>query len=323
MPEDEVRFMGLSDQNETGGGETDNMAQSVAEILKRILPANNQANREGVVKTAGVFLGDGLTPVPVKLSAKILKGEFVEMVELLLELSIARQGGEEVAKQAKAKKRGEDINVWLQCFAAMVSVVSIKNPEQVPELMAYMTNIIRASQEFEGPAWVAYDSAYRRQAAATGHTKWSKINASLYSLCFTGKAKRGGRCDHCLSAAHKSEDCSMWGEEDPDSKKRMKAMESAVISLSTGPARQGGQPGGRNLPIGQKPHQQSQICRLFNAGRCTFRFCRYRHVCQVCEGGHPSRDCQMKVRRDEQQLTATGGPMRRPQQNNQAANGPY
>ena len=47
----------------------------------------------------------------MKLSAKILKGEFVEMVELLPELSIARQRGEEVAKQAKAKKRVEDINL--------------------------------------------------------------------------------------------------------------------------------------------------------------------------------------------------------------------
>lgn len=34
--------------------------------------------------------------------------------------------------------------------------------------MAYMVNIIRASQEFEGATWAAYDAAFRRQAAATG-----------------------------------------------------------------------------------------------------------------------------------------------------------
>lgn len=64
------------------------------------------------------------------------------MVELLPELSTARHGGEDLAKKAKAKKRIEDINVWLQCFTAMMSVVSMKNPKQVPELMAYMTNIM-------------------------------------------------------------------------------------------------------------------------------------------------------------------------------------
>lgn len=72
-----------------------------------------------------------------------------------------------------------------------------------------------------------------QHTVATGHTKWSKINASPYSLCFTGKAKRGGRCDHCLSAAHKSEDCSIGGDEDPDIKKQIKAIESVVISQSS------------------------------------------------------------------------------------------
>lgn len=32
-----------------------------------------------------------------------------------------------------------------------------------------MVSIIRASQEYEGSAWAAYDTVFRRQAAATGH----------------------------------------------------------------------------------------------------------------------------------------------------------
>ena len=81
-------------------------------------------------------------------------------------------GGEEAPqKKQKARKRAEYLNVWLQGFAVLVSVVVPKNPECVPELMAYMINIIQASQEFEGSAWVTYDWAFRRQAAATGHRK--------------------------------------------------------------------------------------------------------------------------------------------------------
>ena len=56
-----------------------------------------------------------------------------------------------------------------------------KYPEWVPESMAYMIHIIKASQEYEGLAWFMYDKAHRRQAA-TGFTEWSKINPSIFSV---------------------------------------------------------------------------------------------------------------------------------------------
>ena len=67
----------------------------------------------------------------------------------------------------------------------------MKCPNRVPEMMAYMIQIIRASQEYEGLAWFAYDEAYRRQAAITQHYEWSRINPSIFSVCFTGRARRG------------------------------------------------------------------------------------------------------------------------------------
>ena len=67
---------------------------------------------------------------------------------------------------------------------------------------------------------MAYDAAFRRQAAATGQRDWSKINTSLYTICFTGKARRSQRCDICLSAAHMTAECYALGEEDPDASVR-------------------------------------------------------------------------------------------------------
>ena len=32
----------------------------------------------------------------------------------------------------------------------------------------------------------------------------------------------------------------------------------------------------------------SEICRMFNTGRCGFRPCRYRHCCNICGGPHPA-----------------------------------
>ena len=102
----------------------------------------------------------------------------------------------------------------------------------VPELMAYMISILRASQEYEGLAWATYDAAYHRQAAATGHKQWSKVNPSLYTVCFTGKARKATRCNLCLSAAYKTPECSLAMDEDPDVGQRLKAVKSAVIAFS-------------------------------------------------------------------------------------------
>ena len=67
----------------------------------------------------------------------------------------------------------------------------------VPELMAYQAMIVKCSRDFEGLAWAQYDRAYRRQAAQTKDLRWSRLNPTLFSLCFTGKARRNIACAHC------------------------------------------------------------------------------------------------------------------------------
>ncbi len=189
----------------------------------------------------------------------------------------------------------QDVDVWLQCFAVFVSVVSKDFPEAVPELMAYMGSIIRASQEYEGAAWAAYDAAFRRQAAAAGQREWSKVNASLCSICFTGKACRSLRCDLCMSASHRTAECYCM-DEDPDMARRVKAVESALVVFSTNP--QGSGRAGR----------PNDICRLYNGKGCYFRNCKFRHACRWCEGNHPGGDCRAPARRD---IT---GPIRNPRE---------
>ena len=215
------------------------------------------------------------------------------MQELLPEL-LANQKGEECSdkhtRQAKGRKRVQDIEVWLQCYAVFVSVVARDSPETVPELMAYMVNIIRASQEYEGSAWSAYDAAFRRQAATTGHREWSKINTSLYTICFTGKARRSQRCEGCLSASHKTAECYVT-DEDPDMARRVRAVESAVVAFSS-------------TPQSSTSRARSQdICRLFNDRKCQFRNCKYRHACKWCDGGHAGVDCRSAAK-----LEQGGGP---------------
>lgn len=243
-------------------------------------------------KGSGVFVGEGLPPVPARLVERIRQWEYVEMCELLPEL-LADQKGEGAGRKlsrVRGRKQVQEITAWLQCFAVLVGVVAKYEPEVVPDLMAYMINIVRASQEYEGAAWVAYDAAYRRQAAATGMKRWGGVNSSLYTICFTGKARKSARCDLCLSAAHKSSDCYML-EDEGDMSGRVKAVESAVLAIAGGgPSRAG---------------VRSDWCRLFNERRCMYKNCKYRHVCKWCGGTHAGLDCQSVARRD-----APPGPIR-------------
>ena len=136
--------------------------------------------------------------------------------------------------RAGGSKRVQDIGAWLQCFAVFVGVVEKSSPEAVPRLMAYMISIISASQEHKGAAWAAYDMAFRRQAAATGQRDWAKINSSLYTICFTGKARWSQRCNNCLSAAHTTAECYALGEE-PDMAGTVRAVELALLAISANP----------------------------------------------------------------------------------------
>ena len=72
---------------------------------------------------------------------------------------------------------------------------------------AYQRTILCAHCDFEGTAWVTYDTCYRRQAAAKKSLDWSQVDFNLYNQTFAGRAKVKSRCKYCLSEYHRAEDC--------------------------------------------------------------------------------------------------------------------
>ena len=123
-----------------------------------------------------------------------------------------------------------DIFTWLQCYGAYVSTRATAAPELIPELMAYMATIVWVSQDFEGLAWVRYDVAFRRQAALTGNTRWSTINPTLYTMCFSGRAAAQKRCELCFATSHSDKECAQRSDPDPEMKDRLKTLESALLA---------------------------------------------------------------------------------------------
>jgi len=112
------------------------------------------------------------------------------------------------------------------------------------------------------------DLAFRRQAALSKDLNWSRINPTLYSLCFAGKAKKSAICIHCLSNNHNS-------DQRPEIQNMWPSQCSLFLPAYTGPFP------GPAVPVTPAVEK----CRLFNAkgeSRCRYKRCRYLHARARC-----------------------------------------
>ena len=131
------------------------------------------------------ILSEGLPPVPYKLASKILRGEYIDMAELLRDNLEAQRRAASTAvvtshPAATPKNRREvpDILSWVQCFGVYMAVVTSTFPERTKELLAYQTLIVREARRCGGRGWLAYDAHFRQQVMKN-KADWSKLNQSL------------------------------------------------------------------------------------------------------------------------------------------------
>ena len=214
----------------------------------------------------------GFSAVPVKLVRKIWALDYIDMWELLPETWHLDTTSISCCHDRRPR-RGlvTDISLWIDCFATLAAVPSVRYPDKAPQFMAYMRTIVRASRNFEGPAWATYDMAFRRQAANRQSLDWGITDPVLYNEAFTGRAKAIPRCRYCLSDSHASHDCSYA----PDDTKQHRPFPQNRTSTT---------------PV-------AQICRLFNrpgGSQCRYKYCRYAHLCARCSRPHPAADCDRR-----------------------------
>ena len=74
-----------------------------------------------------------------------------------------------------------DLATWLQCFGLFTAAVARSKPERVPNLMAYMTIIARASQKYRWPGCVIYDQNFRLKVAGNAAQSWARVDPSIYA----------------------------------------------------------------------------------------------------------------------------------------------
>ena len=212
-----------------------------------------------------------------KTAEKILRGQFVDMVELLPDAWRWEDTASQLPAHRPRRPPVTEITVWVECFSLMAGVITSRYPEKAHHMFRYLRTIVRASRNFEGTAWVSYDAAFRRQAAVHGSFDWGVIDTTLYNEAFTGRARIRSRCPHCLADTHNARSCPLAPEEwQPQRQKPDTPTHTGGISL----------------------------CGLFNSTKgnsCHYTECRYAHICSNCRrGSHPASQCPQTRRRQQQ-----------------------
>ena len=260
--------------------------------------SSSATSGQSVMLPGGMYLGDGVMPLPQRLVKKILELQFIEMFELQPEAWLMESLEEDcTAKCCSASTRRRrapvtNIFTWLHCYSALVGALSTRFPQKVPEFMAYQSTIVRSYREFDGDGWYQYDRVFRRQVAITKDLHWSRVNTSLYSLCFAGKVRRATVCRHCWSASHTSGEC-------PEaSLQPLQQLQSALLQLQ--PPMQHLQPSTQHRQATSNTSSGSgDLCRLFNSkegNKCHYKRCKFAHR---CNGAHPRSACDQPGGRTE------------------------
>ena len=118
--------------------------------------------------------------------------------------------------------------------------------------------------QFPRPAWLNYDMAFRKDAAAYFLTDWSQMNLNLYNF-------------------HTRASSTITGQSAP-----------CPTLLPHTPASSNIKPKRSFDPI--------QYWRSWNDGACHWCLgqCRYRHVCKRCDGEHPLTNCPFRAYKGSQ-----------------------
>ena len=274
-------------------GRSESASVNPADVADPGPPVVKRPAKQKDVPLQPFIVGEGLPAVPAKLVAKIQRGEYVDMAELLkdnIEAERRRtpQEGLQGGQISRSNRREvPDLLSWLQCFGTYACVFCEAFPEKRKELWAYQTFLIRESRRCDGEGWRDYDSMFRQQVASAADLEWARVNNSLFAVTFLAQSSgRGKACKWCQETDHKSDGCALAPErpirgEPPMGDKKVT-------------------PGdGRSWRL-----KAERICYSWNEGRCAYHpYCRFRHVCANtgCQGDHRAVDCcrQTRIRQGE------------------------
>ena len=129
------------------------------------------------------IVGPGHAPNPSQLVSKIIGYQFVELADLLSPNLRAVEQEPQTFLDGKlmvsSSKRGQ---VEIKDFTIFQMVLCAAHPHRWPDLLKYKLLIIQTARHFSGSASLEYDQAFRKDAAASGVSDWSRMNLGRYNF---------------------------------------------------------------------------------------------------------------------------------------------
>ena len=108
---------------------------------------NSMHNQDPVSKHkdhtgSSTFTGPGLPPIPARLVEKVQSGQFVELAELLPDHIGSLSGNPALDNESKTRSKQSKHQVstileWVQCFSLYWTVIALKDPARLPDLLGY------------------------------------------------------------------------------------------------------------------------------------------------------------------------------------------
>ena len=240
-----------------------------------------------------------MEPLPEKLIEKILSWQYFDLADLLpdqlqatpslaspeTQVMLVSQGSWET--QRRRKRQIKDISSWIHVYSIYMLVIASRQPQLLPELVAYQLFIVQHAHKFKYPSWLYYDTAFRKWAAINKYTTWSQMNTHLYSRAFTGQGIGLAWCPIChVEGGNHTFDCPSPMAPPPP------IYPSPTFSTPT----QYLAPSAPRPPPAKK--QKVEHCILFNKhnGACPYgNRCSYPHKCATCGTlGHPTTQCHLR-----------------------------
>ena len=134
--------------------------------LPGVLPAecgSRSWTNKRVEETSPFILGEALPVVPQKLVRKIVRGDFVDMADLLRDnIELERHKGAGAGESSQGHRREvPDILSLFQCFSLYAAVLVAHFPEKSKDLLAYQALMISEHRRCGGRGWILYDFAFR------------------------------------------------------------------------------------------------------------------------------------------------------------------
>ena len=234
-----------------------------------------------------------LPSVPTKLAQRILRGEYINLDDLLPE-TLSKQPREPVQWQATdgqapltislpdttTRRKVVDMSSWVQAYTVYAATALRWAPERGAELLGYQALISQAFQNFTNSAVLSYDRELRALVSQNADRRFDIVDTTLWAVKFTGQARPS--CPRC-TIQHSRNHCFQSGRRD----------HAGAISSNSGNS------GHVQPQRSTAEREQPATCRNYNKGLCKFAACTRPHVCLNCGGSHPAFRCDSSTGRSQ------------------------